>query len=55
MVHYDEFFEGMELNIIDTNNKPINAEVYFSFDSVYSSNYLKEEVKPSSVGHYDIK
>jgi len=37
LVHYDEFFEGMELNITDTNNKPINAEVTFRFASSYSS------------------
>jgi hypothetical protein len=37
LVHYDEFFEGMELNITDTNNKPVNAEVYFRFVSAYSS------------------
>ena len=37
LVHYDEFFDGMELNITDTNNKPVNAEVYFRFVSSYIS------------------
>jgi len=37
LVHYDEFFDGMELNITDTNNKPVNAEVYFRFVSAYIS------------------
>ena len=55
-IDYEEVFKGMVLNITDTNNKPLNAEVKFRLQKFENGETEKKEytLNPSPVGHYNV-